>query len=103
MIIKFKNNIIFKFAINSFINSLYFLFIINQIRADDCKITNKTQIASQWLNNIICIGEKDFAYVNLATLSKGDMIVETTAIPGSSKRKFYGIKSDGGPKTSIVI
>ena len=97
MIIKCKNNIIFKFAINSFINSLYFLFFINQMRADDCIITNKTQIASQWLNNIICIGEKDFAYVNLVTFSKGDMIVETTAIPGSSKRKFYGIKSDGGP------
>jgi hypothetical protein len=25
------------------------------------------------------------------------MIVETTALPGSAKRKFYGITSDGGP------
>jgi hypothetical protein len=76
---------------------LYFFFFINQIKADDCIITNNTEITKQWLNNILCIGEKDFAYVNFATFSNGDMIVETTAIPGSSKRKFFGIKSDGGP------
>ena len=80
-----------------FFNFLFLLFIINHIKADDCIITNNTEITRQWLNNIICIGDNNFRYVNFATFSNGDMIVETTAIPGSAKRKFYGIKSNGEP------
>ena len=57
---------------------LYFLFVINQIRSDDCIISNITKITTKYLNNIKCIGEKNFRYANFANFSNGDMIVETT-------------------------
>ena len=59
-----------------------------------CIIDNEI-IKTQWLNNIIKIGDKNFRYINIANYSNGDLIVETTAIPGSSKRMFYGIKNNG--------
>ena len=48
------------------------------------------------ITNIISIGDKDFKYVNLVTYSNGDMIIETSS-DNSSKRMFYGIKSNGRP------
>ena len=39
-----------------------------------CTISNEI-IKTQWLTNIIKIGDKDFRYVNFATYSNGDMIV----------------------------
>ena len=47
------------------------------------------------LNQIIRIGDLDFRYVNFASYSNGDMIVQTTACPGNALRVFYGIKSNG--------
>ena len=47
------------------------------------------------LNKIIRIGDLNYRYINLASYSNGDMIVETTAYPGTDKRVFYGIKSNG--------
>ena len=96
--------------------SLYFLLLINPIKNEcdktapilkdgscsleycteeeyknkSCKIYNEI-IKTQWLNNIIRIGDKNFRYVNFANYSNGDLIVETTSCPGSSKRMFYGI------------
>ena len=61
---------------------------------ETCKIDNEI-IKTQWLNNIIRIGDINFRYVNFANYSNGDMIVETTACLGSSKRMFYGIKTNG--------
>ena len=46
------------------------------------------------INNIIRIGDKNCKYVSFASYSNGDMIVETTS---TSKRIFYGIKSNGRP------
>ena len=54
-------------------------------------------VKTQWLNNIIWIGDKDFIYINLANNSNGDMIIETTSYPGTEKRYFYGINKDGNP------
>ena len=76
---------------------IYFSNLINSINAQGCFITNRTIILSQWLNNIICLGEKDLKYINFATFSNGDMVVEATANPDSSYRVFYGIKKDGEP------
>ena len=53
------------------------------------------QNSTHGICNIIMIGDKDFSYVNLANYSNGDLVVETTSLPGSSKRMFYGIKKDG--------
>ena len=50
---------------------------------------------AQEITSIIRIGDKDFRYVNFANYSNGDMIVETTSNPPSSKRMFYGINQNG--------
>ena len=86
------------FNLQFFIKIAYFIILlINSIKADDCIISNKTIITTKWLNNIICIGGLDFRYVNIAIFSNGDLVVETTAIPGNSKRNFYGINTYGEP------
>ena len=61
-----------------------------------CIISNEI-IKTQWLSNIIKIGDKDFRYVNFATYSNGSMIVETTAYPGNKYGYFFGLKSNGLP------
>ena len=64
---------------------------INELK---CSI-NKTIFNSYFVNNIIWIGDKYFRYVNLATYSNGDLVVESSSSQGSSKRMFYGIKANG--------
>ena len=61
-----------------------------------CVIDNQI-VKTQWLNDIIWIGDKNFIYINFANNSNGDMIVETTSYPPSEKRIFYGINWDGNP------
>ena len=65
-----------------------------QYKDKECIIDNQI-IKTQWLNNIIRIGEKNFRYINFAIYSNGDLVVQTTSCPCSSKRMFYGIKSNG--------
>ena len=64
---------------------------INELK---CSI-NKTIFNSYFVNNIIWIGDKYFRYVNLATYSNGDLVVESSSSQGNSKRMFYGIKANG--------
>ena len=59
-----------------------------------CSINN-TIVKTQWLNNIIWIGDKFFRYVNLETYSNGDLVVETSSSEANPKRMFYGIKNNG--------
>ena len=59
-----------------------------------CTINN-SKIQTQWLTNIIIIGDWQFRYINFATYSNGDFIVETTACPRDSRRMFYGLKANG--------
>ena len=54
-------------------------------------------IKTQWLTNIIQIGDLNFRYINFASYSNGDMIVETTAFPASPARMFFGLQSNGHP------
>ena len=61
-----------------------------------CKINN-TIIKTQWLNNIIQIGGLTYRYINFASYSNGDMVIETTCYPGKPKRYFYGLKKNGRP------
>ena len=86
-----KNHLKINYLFNLFLVSINFNFIFT----NDCIISNNTVIVNQWLNNIICLGDKDFRYVNFASFSNGSMIVEATSIPDSPKRMFYGIQSDG--------
>ena len=78
---------------------------------DECKLQNCTKedfasgkciikndiIKTQWLNNIIVIGDYDFRYVTFASYPNEDMVIETTSYPPKSTRKFYGIKRNGRP------
>ena len=94
---KINERLIFKSNINIFIKVIFFWLIIDSINADGCFISNKTIIASQWLNNIICLGAENLRYINIVTFSSGDMIVEATSSSDYSDRIFYGIKRNGDP------
>ena len=67
-----------------------------QFETGECKISNSI-IKTQWLNNIILLGEKDFRYVNFMTSSEGKMILYTSAYPHNVDRIFFGIGSKGEP------
>ena len=67
-----------------------------QFNSSYCEINNEI-IKTQWLNNIIQIGGLNYRYINFASFSNGDMVVETTCYPGEPKRYFYGLKSNGRP------
>ena len=78
---------------------------------DDCQLTycsdsdfeskkciiNNPIIKTQWLNNIIEIGEKNFRFINIGIFSNGDMLIHLNANPAQSKRIFYGLKENGRP------
>ena len=68
----------------------------SEIANNDCIISNSI-IKTQWLTNIIKIGDLNFRYVNLVTFSTGDMIVETTSYPKNITRKFFGLQPNGLP------
>ena len=82
------------------------ILISNECRLVYC---NKTQfdlnicqikssiIKTQWLNNIIVFGNITYRYINVASYSNGDLLFETTCIPGTKKRMFYGLKQNGRP------
>ena len=67
-----------------------------QFESKVCQVNN-TIIKTQWLNNIISIGNIFFRYINFASYSNGDMVVETTQYPQNSYRMFYGLKKNGRP------
>ena len=67
-----------------------------QFDSNACKINNSI-IETQWLNNIIKIGGLKYRYINFASYSNGDMVIETTSYPGEPKRYFYGLKRNGRP------
>ena len=61
-----------------------------------CEINN-TIIKTQWLNNIIIIGDEYYRYINFGTFSNGDMMIETNSYPAKRKRMLYGLKQNGRP------
>ena len=67
-----------------------------------CIIANPI-IKTQWLNNIRTIGDLYYRYINFASFSTNDMIVETNCYPESTKRMFYGLKADGSPFLLIKL
>ena len=71
-----------------YFNTLFLLLIVIK------PIKNENNIL---LNNIIRIGDINSRYINFASYSNGDLIVETTAFPGNDKRMFYAIKLNGRP------
>ena len=58
-------------------------------------IFNNLIIKCQFIDNIIKLSIKGFQYINLASYSNGDLIVEICKNPYDSKRIFIGFKKNG--------
>jgi len=67
-----------------------------QFNSKTC-IINNSIIKTQWLNNLIKIGVLKYRYINFASYSNGDMVIEATSYPEEAKRYFYGLKRNGRP------
>ena len=67
-----------------------------EFESKDC-IINNSKIKTQWITNIIIIGDYDFRFINFVTYSNGDFVVETTPCPGEDRgrRRFFGLKNNG--------
>ena len=59
-----------------------------------CKINNEI-IKTQWLTNIIWIGEENSRFINFANFSNGTMIIEVSSDSISNKRIFFGLQPNG--------
>ena len=66
----------------------------SQFNNEEC-IIDTDIIKTQWLTNIIWIGEQNSRFINFANYSNGDMVIETSSEPGNNKRFFYGLKVNG--------
>ena len=84
--------------INKIISKIYsiiiMLHIFNYIKAET---TPESIDNNQIINRIIYIGDIYYRYMNFASYSNGDMVVETTCFPEERKRMFYGLKNNGRP------
>ena len=88
-----KNNNINK--ILSKIFSIITIFqIFNSIKA---QIPQESINKDQGISRIIYIGDIKYRYMNFASYSIGDMVVETTCYPEARKRMFFGLKENGRP------
>ena len=60
-------------------------------------IKSNSIIRTQWLNNIILVGEKNYRYCNFVSSNNGKMIFYTTAYPDTKERIYFGINTNGDP------
>ena len=67
----------------------------SQYESGEC-IKSNSIIKTQWLNNIILIGEENFRYINFIN-SNDKTILYVSPNPMSKKRIFFGINSIGEP------
>ena len=70
--------------------------ISNQSSLGECIINNDI-IKTQWLNNIIIIGNDKSMYIKFAEYSNEDLVILVEDDIGSLYRFFYGIKQNGRP------
>jgi hypothetical protein len=61
-----------------------------------CTLNNEI-IKIQWLNDIKPVSNNDYIYIDIITLSKGELFIEASSYPEENKRDFYGIKKNGRP------
>ena len=67
----------------------------SEFKNNICSVNN-TKIKTQWLTNIIIFGDNNARYINFATFSNGDFIVEATPCKLIiSVRFFFGLKKNG--------
>ncbi len=67
---------------------------IDEIYQNICKIQNMV-IKTQFLNNIISIGDEDFVYPNVVTSENNNLYFISSSYPGSNLRKIYILNHEG--------
>ena len=58
-------------------------------------IINNDIIKTQWLNNIIIIGGKDYIYVNVESSEANNLYYLASSFPASNERLFYILNNEG--------
>ena len=66
----------------------------DEFLSNECKIDNEI-IKTQWLNNFMNLEISYLRYVNFASYSNGDMILQSGAFPSTQDRYFIGFKNNG--------
>ena len=91
MVVKYNN-------VNKILSKIFSIITILQIfNLIKAETTQESINKDQRINRIIYIGDIYFRYMNFASYSNKDMVVETTCYPEESKRMFYGLKANGRP------
>ena len=113
---KQKINILKFYFIKIEIKLIVFLIIIKNSIETDVDTTNEKSITdnytidiniknitkTQWLNDIIKIGDKAYRYISLTVSSTKDLFVHITSNESKTKTNyFYGIKVNGRPYFNI--
>lgn len=70
--------------------------LLNQSSLGECTINNDI-IKTQWLNNIIIIGNAQSTYITFVEYSNKDLVILVEDDAGSVYRFFYGLKQNGRP------
>ena len=65
-----------------------------EYESEECILDNPI-IKTQFLNNLMNLGEMCFRYLNFIQFSNGDLILETSPFPPNKKRIFFGLKNNG--------
>ena len=68
----------------------------NQSSLGECTVNNDI-IKTQWLNNIIILGNAQSNYIKFAEYSNEDLVILVEDDAGSVYRFFYGLKQNGRP------
>ena len=58
-------------------------------------IINNDIIKTQWLNNIIIIGGKEYIYINVESSEANNLYYLSSSFPASNVRKFYILNNEG--------
>ena len=76
-------------------NKYAYLFSYNYLFFHFLILLFKFKFSFSQIINIIQLGGENFRYNHFSLNSKGDMIIDTTANPGSNERRFFGLKKNG--------
>ena len=88
----YYNNI--NYILSKILSTIIIFQIFNTIKAQKKQESiNKAQKISR----IIYMGDIYYRYMNFASYSNRDMVVETTCFPKEHRRMFYGLKANGRP------
>ena len=58
-------------------------------------IVNNSIAKIQWLTNIIPISEVKFRYIHPFLTKNKDLIIQTTSVFGTAKRRYFGLTNEG--------